>query len=109
MSIVLTDAAKTHVASFLAQSPDAIGLRVGVHKTGCSGWAYLVDLANELQDNDQVFIDQGIKLIVDEQALELIDGTEIDFVTEGLNKTFAFNNPKVTDLCGCGESFTINS
>lgn len=107
MAITLTSRAAEHVHRFLeGKSPDA-GLRVGVKRTGCSGWAYTVDLDETPEPGDHVFESAGIRLLVDPKALDLIDGTEIDFVTQGLNRNFVFHNPNVTGECGCGESFSV--
>ena len=107
MSIRLTEPAAERVREFLAQK-GGVGLRVGVRRTGCSGWAYTVDLAREVGDDDIVFDEDGLAVVVDAEALKYVDGSEIDFVTEGLNRTFKFRNPNVTEECGCGESFTID-
>jgi len=82
-------------------------LRVGVKKTGCSGFAYVVNYADEVSANDIVFEQHGVKVVVDSGSLPLIDGTEVDFVKQGLNEAFQFRNPNVTGQCGCGESFSI--
>jgi iron-sulfur cluster assembly protein len=107
-SISLTDAAARRVESFLAQEGGA-GLRLGVRRTGCSGWAYVVDLAEDVGENDEIFEDHGIRILVDHGALPLVAGTRIDFVQQGLNAAFEFSNPNVTDECGCGESFAVAS
>lgn len=104
--ISLTDSAARRVASFLERDGGA-GLRLGVRRTGCSGWAYVVDLASEVRESDEVFEDQGICIMVDRDALPLLAGTQVDFVQQGLNHTFEFHNPNVTDECGCGESFAV--
>ena len=106
MAISLTDSAAQRVRSFIDQE-GGIGLRLGVRKTGCSGWAYTVDLANEIGANDAVFEQGDVKVVVDHDSLAYLDGSTIDFVSEGLGSTFRFDNPNVTDECGCGESFTI--
>jgi len=82
-------------------------LRVAVKATGCSGYAYVVNYADEIQGDDMVFEDQGVKVIVDKKSLSYIDGTEVDFVKQGLNEAFRFRNPNVKGECGCGESFTV--
>ena len=107
MAITLTPRAAEHVQRFLGSREDAAGLRVGVKRTGCSGWAYTVDLAEGQGPEDHVFESGGIRVLVDAKALDLIDGTEVDFVTTGLNRNFVFRNPNVTGECGCGESFTV--
>lgn len=104
--ISLTDSAARRVASFL-HSDGGAGLRLGVRRTGCSGWAYVVDLADEVRDSDEVFEDHGIRIVVDRESLPLLAGTRVDFVQQGLNYTFEFDNPNVTDACGCGESFAV--
>lgn len=107
-SISLTEAAADRVRSFL-QREGGEGLRLGVRRTGCSGWAYVVDLAGEVGPDDRVFTDRGIRIVVDGDALPFLAGTEVDFVQEGLNHHFEFRNPNVTDECGCGESFAVAS
>ena len=82
-------------------------MRVGVKKTGCSGFAYVVNYADEVSAGDIVFEQQGVKVVVDAESLPLIDGTEVDFIKQGLNEAFQFRNPNVTGQCGCGESFSI--
>lgn len=107
MAITLTESAAKHVASFLQSRGRGLGLRVGIKTSGCSGMAYMLEFVDELNDDDQVFSDKGIKLIVDEKSLAYLDGTELDYVKEGLNEGFKFNNPNVNDQCGCGESFNV--
>ncbi len=107
MALSLTPPAAERVRHYLDARGSAIGLRVGVKKTGCNGFAYVVNYADAANDDDAVFENRGVKLIVDAQSLELIDGTEIDFVKEGLNEAFRFRNPNVTGECGCGESFSV--
>lgn len=107
MSIALTSAAADRVKSFLARRGRGLGLRLAVKKTGCSGFAYVVNYADDLGADDVVFEDQGVKVIVDRDSLSYIDGTEVDFVKQGLNEAFKFRNPKAKGECGCGESFTV--
>ena len=107
MSIQLSESAAERVSGSLRDKPDAIGLRFGVKKTGCSGFAYVVDLTDMASANDQVFESHGIRVYVDASSLPLIDGTEIDFAKQGLNAQFVFRNPNVAGECGCGESFTV--
>jgi iron-sulfur cluster assembly protein len=106
MSVTLTAAAAERVKQYLAETPDGIGLSVSVRKSGCSGWAYALDIAKQTNDNERVFKSHGIDVRVPESALEQLEGTEIDFVNQGLNQQFQFRNPRVTGECGCGESFT---
>ena len=107
MAISMTPAAADRVRSFLANRGKGLGLRVGVKTTGCSGLAYVLEFVDELNDDDQVFDHDDLKLIVDGKSLVYIDGTQLDFVKEGLNEGFQFNNPNVNGECGCGESFTV--
>jgi iron-sulfur cluster assembly protein len=107
MSISLTSAAADRVRTFLSRRGHGLGLRLGVKKTGCSGFAYVVNYADDLGKEDIVFEDQGVKVIVDKASLDFIDGTQVDFVKQGLNEAFRFRNPNVRGECGCGESFTV--
>ena len=109
MVITLAPAALDRVRSYLAQDKGAIGLRFGVKKTGCSGWGYLADLARDERPGDTVFEQGGVRILVDADSLALVDGTEIDFLKQGLNEQFVFRNPNVTAECGCGESFTTRA
>ena len=106
MAISLTESAALRVSTYLSRRGHGVGLRVGVKKTGCSGFAYVVNYADEVAENDIVFEDSGVKIVVDRDSLALIDGTVVDFVKEGINEAFKFRNPNVTGECGCGESFT---
>ncbi|WP_166839080.1 iron-sulfur cluster assembly protein IscA [Rheinheimera pleomorphica] len=107
MAISMTTAAAERVRNFLHNRGKGIGLRVGVKTTGCSGLAYVLEFVDTLNEDDQVFEHDDLKLIVDGKSLVYIDGTELDFVKEGLNEGFQFNNPNVNGECGCGESFTV--
>ena len=107
MAISLTPAAADRVRHFLAARGQGLGLRLGVRKTGCSGFAYVVNYADETHADDLVFEDHGVRVYVDRESLGLIDGTEVDFVKQGLNEAFKFRNPNTKGECGCGESFTV--
>jgi len=107
MSISLTNAAAERVRNFLERRGRGIGLRLGVKKTGCSGFAYVVNYADDVGGDDIVFEQHGVKVIVDRESLGYIDGTQVDFVKQGLNEAFRFRNPNVKGECGCGESFTV--
>ena len=109
MAIKLTQTAADHVRHFIDRHQNGVGLRLGVKPTGCSGWAYTVGVAENFNAEDQVFESLGIQVAVDPDAIKLIDGTELDFVIQGINRVFVFDNPNVTDECGCGESFTIEA
>ncbi len=106
MAIMLTKTAAERVQAFLDKD-GGVGLRLGVKKMGCSGWAYTVNLAEDIRADDIIFENEGVKVVVDRDSLSYLDGSEIDFVSEGLGMTFKFNNPNATEECGCGESFTI--
>ena len=108
MSITITATANERMRQFLAATPTAAGVRFGVKRTGCSGFAYVVDLAESMGEGDQVVEVDGLPLIVDDKSLALIDGTVIDFQRHGLNASFVFHNPNATGACGCGESFTVS-
>ncbi len=108
MSIRLTENAARHIAKELAKQPQAVGFRLGTKKAGCTGFAYVVDYATEITDNDEVFESQGIKIVVDRDSLPMLEGLEVDFVTTNLlNQGFEFHNPNVKNTCGCGESFSV--
>ena len=107
MAITLTDAAADRVRTFMDNRGKGIGLRLAVRTTGCSGMAYVLEFADELDQTDVVFEDNDVKVIVDPKSLVYLDGTELDFGKEGLNEGFEFNNPNVKDECGCGESFKV--
>lgn len=109
MAVTLAPAALSRVRSYLASAPDALGLRFGVKRTGCSGWGYLADLARDQRPGDTVFEQDGVRIYVDADSLALVDGTEIDFLKAGLNEQFSFRNPNVAAECGCGESFTTRA
>lgn len=107
MAVSLTENASERVRTYLDKRGHGLGLRVGIKKTGCSGYAYVVDYADSIEPDDVVFEQDDIKVVVDTKALEFIDGTEVDFVKEGLSEAFKFRNPKVKGECGCGESFSV--
>ena len=107
MAITLTESAADRVRNHLKVRGNGIGLRLGIKKTGCSGFAYVINYADEVQPDDVVFEDSGITVVVDPEALEYIDGTQVDFIKEGLNEAFKFRNPNASGECGCGESFSV--
>ena len=107
MAITLTDRAAQHVQNYLAKRGKGVGVRFGVRTTGCSGMAYKLEFVDAASEADQTFESHGVKVFVDPKSLVYIDGTELDFVREGLNEGFKFNNPKEKDTCGCGESFNV--
>lgn len=107
MSISMTDAAAQRVSTFLEQRGKGIGLRLGVKTTGCSGMAYVIEFADNVEDTDNVYEDKGVKVIVDAKSLVYLNGTQLDYTKEGLNEGFKFSNPNEKNTCGCGESFTV--
>jgi iron-sulfur cluster assembly protein len=107
MAITLTENAATHIRTQLAQRGKGLGLRVGVKKVGCSGFAYTFDFADEVHAGDSLFQAHGAAVVVAADSLSFLDGTRIDFVKEGLKQMFTFDNPNVDNTCGCGESFSV--
>jgi iron-sulfur cluster assembly protein len=107
MSVLMTDAAKQHISRQIQQRGKGIGIRVGVKTAGCSGLSYVLEFVDDLSAADTAFDQGDFNLIVDPKSLLYLDGTELDFVKEGLNEGFQFNNPNVKSECGCGESFHV--
>jgi iron-sulfur cluster assembly protein len=107
MAVTLSLAAADHVRQFLQNRGNGLGVRVGIKTSGCSGLAYVLEFVDELAEEDEVFDSFGVKVIVDPKSLSYLDGTEMDFVKEGLNEGFKFSNPNQKGECGCGESFTV--
>lgn len=107
MAITMTPAAEDHVSSHLANRGKGLGIRLGVRTTGCSGLSYVLEFVDDMEPSDAVFESGKVKLVIDPKSLAYLDGTELDFVKEGLNEGFQFNNPNVKDECGCGESFHV--
>jgi len=107
MAITLSQSAADRVQKFLAQRGKGIGLRLGVRTSGCSGLAYTLEFVDESSPDDVLFESNGVTILIDPKSLVYLDGTELDFVREGLNEGFKFNNPNVKAACGCGESFNV--
>lgn len=107
MAISLTKSAADRIKRFLTERGTGVGLRLGVKTAGCSGMAYVLEFADKINEDDLVFTDKGVHLLVDPKSLIYLDGSQIDFVREGLNEGFKFNNPNIKSECGCGESFNI--
>ncbi|NNJ71597.1 MAG: iron-sulfur cluster assembly protein IscA [Enterobacterales bacterium] len=107
MAIKMSDAATERVKHFLSNRGSGIGVRLGVTTTGCSGLAYLIEFVDDVNADDRVFENDGFSVIVDQKSLVYLDGTEVDFIREGLNEGFEFKNPNQKGECGCGESFTV--
>lgn len=107
MAITMTSAAEAHVVKHLSHRGHGLGIRLGVKTTGCSGLSYVLEFVDDFESEDKVFSSGEAKLFIDPKSLSYLDGTELDFVKEGLNEGFQFNNPNVKDECGCGESFHV--
>ena len=108
MAVALTENAAKHVIDMLQKRGSGIGLRLGTRKSGCSGFAYVVDYADSIGENDTVFESHGVRVVVDRDSLERLEGIEVDYLkTNAINQGFEFNNPNVKDTCGCGESFSV--
>ena len=105
--LAITTSAAEQIQHALAERGHGLGLRVSVKPSGCSGYSYVLDFADEAANDDTVFEEHGATVFVAPEALEMLDGSEVDYVAEGLNRFFRFNNPNVKDQCGCGESFTV--
>lgn len=107
MPVTMTERAAKHVAGFIARRGKGLGLRLGVRTTGCSGMAYKLEYADAMLPDDREFESHGVRIFVDPKSLAYLEGTELDFVREGLNEGFKFSNPHEKDRCGCGESFRV--
>jgi iron-sulfur cluster assembly protein len=106
MTVTLTEKAARHISNFIAKRGKGVGLRLGVRTSGCSGMAYKVEFADDVNPEDTLFESHGVKVIVDPKSLPFLQGMELDFARDGLNEGFKFNNPNVKQQCGCGESFS---
>ena len=109
MTIQLTESAAKQIQVQLANRGRGLGLRVGVKKVGCSGFAYTYDYADEIRPDDQLFEAHGTKVVVDPKSLDFLKGSRLDFVRDGLKQVFKFENPNVDATCGCGESFSVKA
>ncbi|MGQ0698277.1 MAG: HesB/IscA family protein [Panacagrimonas sp.] len=107
MSLQLSPSAAERINAQLSKRGKGLGLRVGVKKSGCSGWAYTMDYADETSAEDQVFESNGARLIVKTEYLPMLEGMILDWQKQGLNESFKFINPNVKAQCGCGESFAV--
>ena len=105
--ITITDVGAERVNHFLKTREAGIGIRVKITTTGCSGYAYQLEFADETNLEDTVFESNGVKIVVDPKSLIMIDGTHMDYINEGVNAGFSFKNPMEDETCGCGESFTL--
>jgi len=109
MSITLTESAARQITAHITERGEGIGLRLGVKRTGCSGFAYVVDVADHITNDDVLVDNRGIKIVVNSEHVPLLEGTEIDFVRQGLSNSFRFRNPNASGECGCGESFSVDA
>lgn len=107
MTVTISEAAARHVTRYIAKRGKGVGVRLGVKTTGCSGLAYKLEYADLVAPEDVVFEEHGVKVLVDPKSMPYVDGTQLDFVREGLNEGFKFHNPNERDRCGCGESFRV--
>ena len=107
MAVTLSESAARHITRYLSRRGKGVGVRLGVKTTGCSGLAYKLEYVDEAAPEDVMFEERGVKILVDPKSMAYIDGTELDFVREGLNEGFKFHNPNERDSCGCGESFRV--
>jgi len=107
MGISLTEIAAEHVVSYLEDRGKGVGIRLSIKTTGCSGLMYVIEPVDEPQEEDIRFVTQGVEVYVDPKSMVYVDGTEMDYIKQGLNEGFEFKNPNVQGECGCGESFTV--
>ena len=109
MAITLTESAARHIRSTIDKRGSGVALRLGVKSDGCSGYAYTFDIADEVGANDAVFEAHDAKVVVDREALPMLDGSVLDFRRQGLKATLQVANPNVAAQCGCGESFSVKA
>jgi iron-sulfur cluster assembly protein len=107
MAITLTENAAKQIKKQLLKRGNGVGLKFGVKKSGCSGYPYVLDYADQVAADESVFEQFEVKIIVKKIDLGFLEGTELDYRREGINEAFQFNNPNVTGTCGCGESFAV--
>jgi iron-sulfur cluster assembly protein len=107
MSVTMTPAASDRIKSFIENRGKGLGLRLGIKTTGCSGFAYVLEFVDDLNDDDSMFSINDVNIIIDGKSLVYLDGIELDFIKEGLNEGFKFTNPNAKGACGCGESFNV--
>ena len=107
MAVILTDVASTRIKKFMVEQKNAIGLRLGIRQSGCSGYAYIIEYINETNDDDVIFEEKGVKVVIASDSLSFLDGLELDYGKEGINESFIFNNPNAKAVCGCGDSVSF--
>ena len=105
--ITITSNAANHIRNFITKRGKGEGVRIGVKTSGCSGMAYTLEFVDDIQPEDQVFEQDGVKVFVDPKSLVYLDGTQVDYAKDGLQEGFKFENPNVKESCGCGESFHV--
>jgi iron-sulfur cluster assembly protein len=108
MTIAITENAAKQIKKQLEKRGQGLGLKLGVKKSGCSGFAYTLNYADTLEEHDAIFEQQGVKVIINNADIEFLNGIELDYRREGINEAFKFNNPNVVATCGCGESFSVS-
>ena len=108
MSVPVTESAASQIKKQLAKRGKGLGLKLAIKKSGCSGYAYVLDYADVQNEDDHIFENFGVNVIVSQSDLEFVDGIELDYRREGINEAFKFNNPNVKGTCGCGESFSVS-
>jgi len=107
MAVTVTEPAAQHIQKQINSRGKGIGIRLGVKTSGCSGMAYVLEFVDSTNEDDDIFQQHGVQVIVDKKSLTYLDGTQLDFKKEGLNEGFEFSNPNVSGECGCGESFSV--
>ena len=106
--IKVSDNAALRIKEIMSSAEkDSLGVRVSVKTGGCAGMSYVMEYTKEVNPNDEMIEDKGVKLLVDSAAVMYLLGTEMDYKKEELSSSFVFNNPNETERCGCGESFKI--
>ncbi|MCB1949294.1 MAG: iron-sulfur cluster assembly accessory protein [Burkholderiales bacterium] len=108
MTLTLTENAAKHIKQQISKRGHGIALRIGLQKSGCSGYSYTYDVADEIKEDDRLFPSEGTNIVVNTSDLPFLSGSQIDFVQEGLNSFYKLNNPNIDNTCGCGESFSLN-
>ncbi|OAI10500.1 iron-sulfur cluster assembly protein IscA [Methylomonas koyamae] len=107
MSITVTENAARQIQKQLQKRGSGVGLRLGVKASGCSGYAYVLDYADQAEADDVVFDQHDVKVLVKQADLDKLAGIQLDYAKEGFNEAFKFSNPNVKATCGCGESFSV--
>jgi len=107
MAITVTENAAKHIQQQLAKRGHSIALRIGIKKSGCSGFSYTYDFADEINEHDRLFASHNVQIVINEKDFPFLNGSQIDFTQEGLNSFFKLNNPNIDNACGCGESFNF--